>query len=299
MKKLISLALGGGGSKGNAHIGVLRVLEELGFSLAAMAGSSIGGLIGAVYLVGNSPDAIENRLADTEFRRLFRRGPEARNSLLGLAGVAELLTETIGEATFADLPIPFGLTAVDLKSGREIVLKKGRLLDAVFATIAVPGIFPPREIGPYELVDGGISNPVPVAIARSLAPRVPVVAVALSSPPTAKTPLPETNLLGPLPGIERISRFRLTQAFNVFSRAITVSGRLLTELRLESEKPDLIIRPDVDHIGLLDRVDVHAVVKLGEAAARASLPALMDKVSWADRISAKLSGLRNLFRKSP
>ncbi|MQC26673.1 MAG: hypothetical protein DWG76_04375 [Chloroflexi bacterium] len=102
----IALALGGGGSKGNAHIGVLRVLEKAGIRIGALAGTSIGGLIGAVYLAGNSPDGIEERLADMEFRRLFRRGPEANNSLLGLAGVAELLSEMIGERTFADLPIP-------------------------------------------------------------------------------------------------------------------------------------------------------------------------------------------------
>ena len=95
----IALALGGGGSKGNAHIGVLRVLEKAGIRIGALAGTSIGGLIGAVYLAGNSPDGIEERL-------LFRRGPEANNSLLGLAGVAELLSEMIGERTFADLPIP-------------------------------------------------------------------------------------------------------------------------------------------------------------------------------------------------
>jgi NTE family protein len=297
MKKKISLALGGGGSKGNAHIGVLRAIDKENIEIIAIAGSSIGGLIAAVYLVGNTPDEIEERLANTEFRRLFRRGPNAKNSLLGLAGVAELLTETIGDTTFNQLPIPLALTAVDLITGQEIVLKDGRLMDAVFATIAVPGIFPPKEYKDYELVDGGLSNPVPVSIVRSLAPKYPVVAVVLSSPPNPEVELSKTNLVLPLPALERMSRFRLAQAFNIFTRAITISGRLLTELRLEIDKPDLIIRPSVDHIGLLDRVDVHEVVKLGEDAANRKLPILLRNETWLSKTSSRISKLVKIKNK--
>ena len=88
MKRSISLALGGGGSKGNAHIGVLRVVEEMGYSISAIAGTSIGGLIAAVYAAGHSPDQMQALLSGTEFRKLFRGARKARKSLLGLAGVA-------------------------------------------------------------------------------------------------------------------------------------------------------------------------------------------------------------------
>lgn len=284
MKRSISLALGGGGSKGNAHIGVLRVVEELGYSISAIAGTSIGGLIAAVYAAGYSPDQMQALLSGAEFRKLFRGARKARKSLLGLAGVADLLTETIGDIQFEELRLPLALTAVDLKTGQEVVLNSGSVKEAVFATIAVPGIFPPREIGDRELVDGGISNPVPVELARSLAPRDPVIAVPLSSSPSTNKELPETNVLGPVPGIERMGHFRLGQAFQVFTRSMTISSRLLTDLRLQLEQPDLIIRPDVDHIGLLDRVDVAEVVRLGEEAARAALPQLPRRRAWWQRL---------------
>lgn len=293
----LALALGGGGAKGSAHIGVLRASERAGHEIGALAGTSIGGLIGAVYLAGNSLDDIEERLADAEYRRLFRRGPDAGNSLLGLAGVTELLSDALGERSFDDLAVPFAVTAVDLVTGQEVILRQGRLLDAILATIALPGIFPPRIWGEYELVDGGLSNPVPVSLARSLAPGLPVVAVVLSKPPKAHRELPDKNPLAPLPVLERIPKFRLAQAFNVFARGLAISGRLLTELRLDLEKPELIIRPDVDHIGLLEQVDVHAVVKLGEEAAEKQLPFLAARKSWANKLGENLKKL-NPFRKS-
>jgi NTE family protein len=292
MKQKISLALGGGGSKGAAHIGVLRVVEQQGYQIAAIAGTSVGGLIAAVYLSGNSPDEMEQLLTGTEFRKLFRGSRKARKSLLGLAGVADLLSHTIGNIQFEDLTIPLALTAVDLKTGQEVVLNSGSVREAVFATIAVPGIFPPREIGDYDLVDGGISNPVPVSMARDLARSVPVIAVPLSSSPSTNTDLPETNLLGPIPGIRRMTHFRLGQAFQVFTRSMTISSRLLTELRLQLDQPDLIIRPDVDHIGLLDRVNVAEVVRLGEEAALKSLPQLPQQRAWWQRLRSSFMNPR-------
>lgn len=295
-KQAIALALGGGGSKGNAHIGVLRVLDREGIRIGALSGTSIGALIGAVYLAGNSPDEIEARLADTEQRALFRRGPEATNSLLGLAGVAELLTEALGEKLFSDLPVPFAVTAVDLKTGQALVLRHGRLIDAVLAAIAVPGIFPPKLWDGYELVDGGLSNPVPVSIVRRLAPSLPVAAVALSSTPRPEREIPATNILAPMPLLERVANFRIGQALNIFTRSIMISGALLTDLRLQVEKPEVIIRPMVDHIGLLDRVDVHEVARLGEEAAEAALPDLRRHLHWRRRLIRR-SGLGKLLRR--
>ena len=293
----ISLALGGGGSKGNAHIGVLKAIECSGHQIAALAGTSVGGLIGAIYLAGNRPEEIEEHFSKSDYRNLFRRDHEANDSLFGLKGVKILLEELLADRHFADLPIPFAVTAVDLLTGQEIVLSEGRLTDAVLATIALPGIFPSRAWGDYLLVDGGLINPVPISVARALAPNLPVVAVALSRKPEAHRVIPKTSLLGPLPALDRISRFRLAQAFNVFTRSMSISGRLLTELRLNLEKPELIIRPDVDHIGLLDSVDVSEVARLGEEAAEMQLPALNAQRSWVDKIAERLKP-RNLFRRN-
>lgn len=293
----ISLALGGGGSKGNAHIGVLKVLERSGHHIAALAGTSVGGLIGAIYLAGNSPELIEQRFSQSDFRNLFRRDGESNDSLLGLKGVERLLDEMLADRSFSDLAIPFVVTSVDLITGQEIVLNQGRLVDAILAAIALPGIFPSRKWGEYVLVDGGLINPVPVSIARSLAPGLPVIAVTLSRKPEANREIPKTSPLGVIPALDRISRFRLGQAFNVFTRSMSISGRLLTELRLSIEKPEYLIRPKVDHVGLLDQVDVPEIVKLGEEAALKLLPALNGSHSWLNRMFQRVNP-RKWFSKA-
>lgn len=278
----VALALGGGGTKGIAHLGVLRAVEQQGLQVAAIAGTSIGGLVAAVYATGRPLAEIVQRVADLRQGTLFRRGKDIDNALLGLEGVAEVLLEFIGEKHFEELPIPLAVTAVDLNTGQEMVLSSGRVLDAVLATIALPGIFPPRQIDGHTLIDGGVSNPVPVSIARRLHPGIPVIASVLSVPPMAEKPLPVTNLLPPTPVLDRLSQFRLAKALTVFSQAMNINGRVLTELRLDIEKPDAIVRPDVDHIGLLDPIDVEDFLARGEAAAAELTlgPALRARAWW-------------------
>ena len=157
----ITLALGGGGSKGNSHIGVIRRLEKEGFRVRGVAGTSFGGLIAVLYALGYSPDKIEEVFASLDQTQFYGHAPNDGPSLMGLAGVTRLLEAMIGDATFDDLKLPCVLTAVDLKSGNEVLLSKGRLVDAMLATIAMPGVFPPRYIDGLELVDGGTLDPVP------------------------------------------------------------------------------------------------------------------------------------------
>lgn len=292
----IALALGGGGSKGNAHIGILRVLEREGIRVGAIAGTSIGGLVGAVYLAGHSPDAMEAHMASLDQRHLYDRQRGEGPSLLGLGGVTEALTELLGEMTFEDLAQPFAVVAIDLHTGKEVVIREGRLIDAVLATIAVPGIFPPREWGDHMLIDGGMSNPVPVDVARSLAPGMPIVAVSLSRPPLKEGELTQPSYFRPMPVLERITRLRVAQAFNIFLRSVDISGRLLTEMRLDVDKPDFILRPKVDHIGLLDRVTVSEVVEIGEEAAEAAMEDLIKAIRWHSRLARRL-GIDKLVAK--
>ena len=284
----ISLALGGGGAKGNAHIGVLRVLDREGFKVKALAGTSAGGLVGALYMAGFSPDQMLDRFTRIDQSKLFGHSDGEQPSLLGLSGMAKILYEMLGECTFEDLTGPFAVTAVDINTGRPVVLREGRVFDAVMATIAVPGIFPAREWGDYVLVDGGLSNPVPVDIARELAPNLPVVAVALTELPEANETLPDPNYLGPMQVVERISRLRVAQALGVFMRSIDISGRLITELRLEIDKPDVIIRPNLIGLGALDRVDVAEVSVIGEVAAEEMLPDLFSVVRWHTKWAKRL-----------
>ena len=123
----ISIALGGGGAKGNSHIGVLRRLEGEGFKIKAVAGTSFGGIVAALYAAGNSPDKIQNIFCEVDQSRLYSRSAQERPALLGLAGVRNWLDEVVGQRTFADLTIPCALTAVDLNCGCEVILDEGRI----------------------------------------------------------------------------------------------------------------------------------------------------------------------------
>ena len=289
----ITLALGGGGSKGNSHIGVLRVLEKEGFHIRAIAGTSFGGMVAIFYAAGFSPDEIEEIFAEVDQSRLYDRVGDESPSFLGLGGVHKWLVQTLGERTFKDLKMPCAVTAVDMLTSCEIVLDTGLLRDAVLATIALPGIFPAFHADELELADGGVLNPVPVALARSFAPSLPVVAATLSAPlgaPPHSMSMPLPSVL-PAPLVSRLASLRITKAFDIFMRSIDIGNRQITELRFQLERPDVIIRPDVTGIGVLDRVDVHDVVKRGEVAAEAAVPEIKRVASWPNRLR------RTLFRE--
>jgi NTE family protein len=286
----ISLALGGGGAKGNAHIGVLRRLEKEGYKIRSVAGTSYGGLVAVLYALGYSPNEIQSIFESTDQTHLYGRAPQDGPSLLGMAGVRKLLDTVIGEKTFADANIPCAVTAVDINSGREVFLAEGKLTDAVLATIALPGIFPVQPLNGWELVDGGVLNPVPVTTARILSPDLPVVAVVLNDP----IDIPVRGYSIPVPSIfpksitDRIARISLAQSLDVFLRSVDVSSRALSHLRLELDKPEVIVRPNVHHISLLDQVVVADVAQLGEDALVEVLPQLKRAVSWHARLGRKI-----------
>lgn len=291
----ISLALGGGGIKGIAHIGVINRLIQAGHSIQAIAGTSVGGLVGAVYAAGFDANEIASILYTMNRGSLFARVSGDGPSLMGLSGLTQVLTNVLGDRSFADLEIPFACTAVDLITGQEVILSQGRVIDAVFATIAVPGIFPPKTIGDAELIDGGVADPVPVALARWLKPRLPVVAVSLSPvpegwrhlPTTAKALLPSSTPI-PTPIIEQFSRLRLAKAFDIFARSMDITSLMLGELRLQMDQPDAIIRPDVYQYSLLDTVQPEVLVKIGEQAAEEKLDAIKEALSWRKNISRRM-----------
>jgi NTE family protein len=283
----IGVALGGGGARGLTHIGVLRVLEREGFRLRAIAGTSMGGVIAAAYAAGFTPDEIEKRISRTAMSELLRSRPDGP-SLIGLGRVQQFLREELSSRTFADLRIPLAVTAVDLTAGKEIVLTDGPLVEAVMATIAIPGIFPPQIMGEHRLVDGGMMDPVPVRAARALF-RGPIVAVVLSPPPDLwaerRSPSP---LRLKIPLMDMVTRLRPGQALNVFIQALELSGRTMTELRLEVDRPDLVIRPECSHVGLFDDTPPADAAALGEQAAEAALPELRALFSPARRLQRRL-----------
>ena len=283
----ITVALGGGGSKGNSHIGVIRRLEKEGFRIKGVAGTSFGGLIAVLYALGYSPDKIEEIFSSLDPTQFYGRAPNEGPSLMGLAGVTRLLEEMIGDKTFADLKMPCVLTAVDLKSGQEVLLRQGRLVDAMLATIAMPGVFPARYIDGLELIDGGTLDPVPVAPARMLAPRLPVVAVVLTMPmgiPAQSWRLPFDRYWAGRIVSSLLSRMRYDSVWDIFSRSLDITSRAMTQYRLEVDRPEVIIRPQVYDIDTLDVVDVREVARRGEEAVEAALPQLRSLFTWRNRM---------------
>lgn len=281
----IALALGGGGSKGIAHMGVLRCLEREGIQTAAVAGTSAGGIVAALYAAGYSPDEILQRFKQLDFSQMYGHDPGERPSLFGAAGVRKVVTDMLADRTFTDLNIPAVLISVDLRSGKEILLRAGSVAEAVMATIALPGLLPPVELDDLFLVDGGVLDPVPVAPARSLAPQLPVVAVVLSSLASGpREVFSPPRIIQSIPLVSRFSRLRLAQAFNIFMHSIEVAGSYTTELRLQIDQPDVVVRPELSDIGLFDRVDVERVALLGDQAMAGALTAIRQAHRWDRRV---------------
>jgi len=288
----ITLALGGGGAKGNAHIGVLRRLEKEGYKIHSIAGTSYGGLVAVLYAIGYSPNEIQAIFESVDQKTLYGRSVQDGPSLLGLAGVRHLLDRLIGDKTFKDTRIPCAITAVDINSGSEVILSEGSIKAAVLATIALPGIFPVQHLNGLALVDGGVLNPVPVSVARILSPNLPVVAVVLNDPidiPVRGYNIPMPSIV-PRPIAERLSRISLAQSLDIFLRSVDVSSRYVSHLRLQVDRPNVIVRPDVHHISLLDQVTIEEVAQLGEDALEKVLPDLKRETAWVTRLGRRVFG---------
>lgn len=287
---VISLALGGGGARGFAHIGILRQLTNSGIKVGAIAGTSAGGIVACLFAAGFSPEKILKIALEVNQNRLYSLPSNEGPALLSLSNVTKILENILGDLTFAKLKIPCAVVAVDLELNQELTLYQGRVVDAILATIAVPGIFPPKEIDGRFLVDGGILNPVPVSAVRKLRPELPVVAAVLS--PQMNKPNNSTNIRLPIkvPSgiIKRITHLRVTQAFTIFMKSVDLGARLITELRLEFDNPDIVIRPEVADIGLFDMVDIMRVEKLGELAAKSVNSKIKKSFSWTNRIKRRL-----------
>ncbi len=295
----ISLALGGGGVRGVAHIGVLRALENHGFTVKAIAGTSAGGLVGAVYAAGFSTDKIEQTVKKMDENRSFMQRDSNQPSLLGLAGITSNLSDLLADRSFADLKIPYAATAVSLKTGKEIILMKGNVLEAVLATIAVPGVFPSQEIGGRVLVDGGVLDPVPVQVARWMRPDLPVVAVMLHQCPDGyiqdETMLP-ISIPGPSSIVDRLLKLRLVQAFRIFTRSIEISSKQLTELAIQLYKPEVVIAPKVGNIGLLQNINSDEMIQAGIDATEETMEKLKSEANWMKRIQRQV---RHQFKPQP
>ncbi|KHG64733.1 patatin [Thermus sp. 2.9] len=193
----VALALGGGGVRGYAHLGVLWVLEEAGIPIRGLAGSSAGALAACAWAFGHKdPWKVHQAVFDEEVANLRRAGnlrllarlfsALRRQALADTAKVAEGLKRLFGEARLEDSPIPLAIQAADLLTGEAVVLRQGPAWKAVLASAAIPGLFPPVAWEGRLLVDGDVAEKVPVRAAKALFPKV--VAVDVSNPPPNEPP---------------------------------------------------------------------------------------------------------------
>lgn len=169
-KKRVGLALGSGGARGWAHLGVLQALRELDVQVDLVAGTSMGALVGAFFAAGREAGLMD-LARGMDLKRLRPFFWEVTLSRSGLTDGKRLLVELeklLGVNSFKDLALPFRAVATELRSGAEVVLEKGDLLGAIRASISIPGLFSPVWIGSRLLVDGGLVNPVPVNVARAM-----------------------------------------------------------------------------------------------------------------------------------
>lgn len=176
----IGLALGSGGSRGLAHIGVIKVLEENNIPIDFIAGSSIGAMVGGFYAAGLSIKEIEEIALSTNWRRLFSVlfDPHLKQGLIGGEKLKTFIENYINGKKFEDCKVPFVTVATDLKTGEVVVLNKGEMAQAIRTSISIPLVFKPAEINGRMLVDGGLSAPVPVEIVRGMGADI-IIAVNL------------------------------------------------------------------------------------------------------------------------
>jgi NTE family protein len=290
-RPVIGLALGGGAARGFAHIGVLRTLIAHGIVPNVVVGTSIGAVVGGAFAAGHL-DVLEEWARSLQLRNIIGYLDVRLNGsgLIGGDKLAAALLGALGNILIEDMPIKFATVATEVRTGHEIWLTHGRVVDAMRASYALPGIFSPVLIGDRWLVDGALVNPVPVSVARALGAEI-VIAANLSSDiftqsttiyahgaaaGLAETPIedpppkrrfvrffsPERTVKreffggGGRPGISSV----MVDAFNIMQDRIT-------RARLAGDPPDMLVSPRVGQIGWFD---FHRASDLIEAGARAA-----------------------------
>jgi len=279
-ERKIGLVLSSGGARGSAYVGVIKVLEENGIVPDVIAGSSIGAEIGGAYAAGVSIEEMEAYWRSTSWMRvvktLFPTVPWSGWS--SGREVSRFLHNLFGDRRIEDLPIPYAAVATDLKTGEAFPITSGPLAQAVRASLSVPGLFVPVWIDDHLLIDGGVSNPLPVNVARSLGADVVIAVDVLVEPTEVKLsgiPAPSsTKILGIINGgpSGNVGRF-YPSVFSVLFQMSTIFQRRVANLLLRADPPDVLIRPDFS-VDPPCYSDPGGGIEAGEEAARHALPAI-------------------------
>lgn len=278
----IGLALGSGGARGWAHLGVLRRLQELGLTFHCVAGTSIGSIAGALY-ASDRIGMMEDLAAHLDWKQvaqLFLEVTFPRSGLLTGKNFMRMLKSIIPVHAISSLSIPFAAVATDLETEKEVVLKSGSLFDAMRASIGIPGIFTPTCVNGHTLVDGGLVNPLPVSVCRAMgADFVIAVDVNLRSASQKRRPVRKHRL--PVPParttqlVESLSKLiakgsasaglkphrwmspqkdeiGTLSIFDVLTRSFRLVENQITRRELALNPPDILIQPEVGDIMTLE-----------------------------------------------
>jgi NTE family protein len=285
----VGLVLGGGSARGWAHIGVIQVLEEAGVRLDLVCGTSIGALVGAAYAAGEL-----ERFA--QWVRAMRVKDVVALMDVGLTGgvikgdrLIEYVRATFVDRPIEDLPMPFAAVATALHSGAEVWLRDGSTVEAVRASIALPGLFAPVPRDGAMLVDGGLVNPVPVSLGRAMGADV-VIAVDLSSDLLGRHLRPDPRPVEPPSQLgEWIRKLqdsvgirpaaapgepRAPSMLDVVASSLNIMQVRIGRSRMAGDPPDVLIAPRLAYLGLLDFHRAEEAIEAGRRAAEASLPGL-------------------------
>jgi NTE family protein len=262
------LALASGGAKGLAHIGVIETLEELGITIECIAGSSIGAVVGAVYACGSLKRFREAMLAMTkrEMLRLVDPVIPKRGCILGDKLVAFFGEFIPPRVCFEDLPIPLTVVATDFASGQRAIFAKGPVIAALRASMSIPGVFVPVEIGGRIYIDGGAADVLPADLPRSMGAKR-VIAVGLHPAPegSAGTIMKEEAFLAvPAKGFVR-SRSS-PGIVTVVMRSIDIMDHATEASCIATDKPDLVIQPAIHDIGTLEFDQSASAIEAGRVA---------------------------------
>lgn len=298
----IGVALGSGSARGWAHIGVMQKLLELGIKPDVVVGASAGAMVGASYAAGKL-DLLENWVLNLGWRDVFGLlDLHLDGGLIQGKKLFNFFDEHMAGMDFSDLDLPFAAIATDLESGREVWLREGALADAVRASISLPGLFKPYKApnGRF-LLDGGLVNPVPVSLCRAMGADI-VIAVNLNNQIVGKhfrnprklgliTQLPidhpETNsakeqeesneILNKLSQWFGLDEFRneaeekveqeesAPGMMEVVATAINIMQDRITKSRMAGDPPDIILNPDLTHLGLMEFYRGDEAIKEGRA----------------------------------
>ena len=280
----VGLVLGSGSARGWAHIGVIRALERAGIRPNLVCGTSVGALVGAAYASGNLERleqwAIRMRMRDVVsfFDLRFNGG------LLNGSRLMSFARSIFDERPIERLPIPFGAVATALQTGAETWLRTGSMLEAVRASMAMPGLFSPVPREDAMLVDGALTNPVPVSLGRAMGADV-LIAVDLSSDilkrnlvadPEPVSDVPDTGqwmhrLRGNLSAFWASPQQRGPSMLGVVAASLDIMLVRITRSRMAGEPPDVIVAPRLGHLGLFDFGRAAEAIKEGERAMTAAL----------------------------